>query len=159
MEKIWAPWRFEYIGSHPRGCFFCKGLKSKNPKKALLLEKNKHAIMIMNRYPYNNGHVMIAPCRHVGVYEKLQQSEIIAMHALLIRAIKALKYAMHPQGFNIGINQGASAGAGVIGHIHIHCVPRWRGDTNYMPVFADTKIVSDSLENTYIMLKQALKTI
>ncbi len=159
MKKLWAPWRFEYICSTQKGCFFCKSLKSKNPAKALLLRKDKYAFIIMNLYPYNNGHIMIAPRRHVGYYEKLKSYELDAMNKLLTQALKAMKTAMRPQGFNIGINQGAVAGAGVIDHIHIHCVPRWQGDTNYMPVLADTKIVSDSLKNTYTLLLQALNKI
>ncbi len=159
MKRIWAPWRFEYLGSAQTGCFFCQSLEAGDPAKVLLLARNRHALMIMNRYPYNSGHVMIATRRHIGHYDKLRASEIKALDDLLIRAIKALKLALKPQGFNIGINQGAVAGAGVIDHIHIHCVPRWTGDTNYMPVIGDTKVVSDSLENTYTMLIQALKKI
>jgi len=159
MKKLWAPWRFEYLGIPQKTCFFCKSLKAKVPAKVLLLEKNKHALAIMNRYPYNNGHVMIASQRHLGFYEKLKDYEIKAMNELLIRVIKALKMTMKPQGFNIGINQGAVAGAGVLDHIHIHCVPRWPGDTNYMPVIANTKVVSDSLKNTYRLLKSALKKL
>jgi ATP adenylyltransferase len=138
MEKLWAPWRIEYIRRTEKGCFFCA------------------AFTIMNRFPYNSGHLMIAPIRHLGTYEHLDSQEIVAMHRLLCRALQVMKNVFRPQGFNIGMNLGEIAGAGVVGHVHMHVVPRWQGDTNYMPVIADTKVVIESLDNTYQLFKQAL---
>jgi ATP adenylyltransferase len=159
MEKLWAPWRIEYIRNISKGCFFCRALKAKDQAKALVVEKNKSAFTIMNRFPYNSGHVMIAPMRHTGDYEHLKTQEIMDMHRLLVRAIRAMKSIFTPQGYNIGVNLGEVAGAGVVDHVHMHIVPRWQGDTNYMPVLADTKVVIESLDNTYKLFKNALKRI
>jgi ATP adenylyltransferase len=159
MERLWAPWRIEYIRSTAKGCFFCSALKAKDPVRMLVLERSDIAFTIMNRYPYNSGHLMIAPVRHTGIYEHLDNREVIEMHRLLTRAMQAMKIVFHPQGFNIGINLGEVAGAGVVGHVHMHVVPRWQGDTNYMPVLADTKVVIESLDDTYKLFHQALKKI
>jgi ATP adenylyltransferase len=159
LDKLWAPWRVEYIRNPGKGCFFCKGLKIKDYKKALILEKGEKAFTIMNRYPYNNGHLMIAPIRHVGLIEHLNDNENLEINRLLVRAIRAINYAMKPQGYNIGINQGRVAGAGVVDHIHIHLVPRWQGDTNFMPILSETKVVSEALLETYDKIIQALKHI
>lgn len=159
MEKLWAPWRIEYIRSTTKGCFFCTALKAKDPAPVLVLERSDAAFTIMNRFPYNSGHLMIAPVRHTGDYEHLDNKEIVEMHRLLNRALQAMKMIFHPQGYNIGVNLGEVAGAGVISHVHMHVVPRWQGDTNYMPVLADTKVVIDSLDNTYRLFKQALDKI
>lgn len=159
MERLWAPWRVTYIRNPGKGCFFCKGLQSKNPRKSLIIEKGKQAFTIMNRYPYNNGHLMISPIRHVGSLEQLNDNEVLDIFHLLNRAIKALKISLTPQGFNIGINQGRIAGAGVVDHMHIHLVPRWQGDTNFMPVLADTKVVSESLLHSYEKIKEGLKNL
>jgi ATP adenylyltransferase len=159
MDKLWAPWRVEYIRNPGTGCLFCRGLKAKDHKKALILEKGEKAFMIMNRYPYNNGHLMIAPIRHVGLIEYLNDDENLEINRLLVRAIKAINYSMKPQGYNIGINQGRVAGAGVVDHIHIHLVPRWQGDTNFMPILSEVKVVSEALLETYEKIKQGLKQI
>jgi ATP adenylyltransferase len=159
MEKLWAPWRVEYIRNPGTGCFFCKSLKSKDDKQVLILDRSQHAFIIMNRFPYNNGHLMVAPVRHVGLLEYLDNEEILDIHRMLTRALKALNYSMQPQGYNIGINQGCVAGAGVVDHVHIHCVPRWQGDTNFMPVLSETKVVSEALLETYEKIKQGLERL
>jgi ATP adenylyltransferase len=159
MNHLWAPWRVEYIRSSKNGCIFCKSLKSNSPEKNLIIEKQETVFSIMNKYPYNCGHLMVAPIRHVGSLEELNDSEILGINRLLVRAQKALKMIMNPQGFNIGINQGEIAGAGVIGHIHIHLVPRWQGDTNFMPVLGSTKVVVEAINKTYHNIIQALKDI
>jgi len=156
MEKLWAPWRVEYIRNPGKGCFLCTGLREKDDKKAFIVERSDLAFIIMNRYPYNNGHVMIAPIRHVGQMEMLDDDEILAVHRLISRAIKALAHTMQPQGFNLGVNQGRVAGAGVIDHVHFHLVPRWQGDSNFMPLLTDTKIISEALNKTYEKIKQGL---
>ena len=156
MERLWAPWRVEYIRNPGTGCIFCKGLKAKDHKKAFIVEKSAKAFTIMNRFPYNNGHLMIAPVRHVGLIENLDDDEILEVNRMLTRAIKAINYTMKPQGYNIGLNQGRVAGAGVVDHIHIHLVPRWQGDTNFMPILSETKVVSEALLKTYETIKQGL---
>ncbi len=159
MEKLWAPWRVEYIRNPGKGCFFCEGPKLKDPKKSLIIERRERAFTIMNRYPYNNGHLMVAPIRHVSSLEYLDDDEILEIHNLLIRATKAIGTTMGSQGFNIGINQGRVAGAGVVDHIHFHLVPRWLGDTNFMPIVTDTKVVSEALLDTYDKIKQGLERL
>jgi len=157
MKRLWAPWRVAYIRHPGKGCFFCRSIKVKDHSKTLIIEKSVKAFTIMNRYPYNNGHLMISPIRHIGSLEQLNEDEILDLNHLLTRAIKALKISMAPQGFNIGINQGSVAGAGVIDHMHIHLVPRWQGDTNFMPVLSETKVVSEALLETYGKIKNGFK--
>ena len=159
MEKLWAPWRVEYIRNPGKGCFFCAGLREKDDRKAFILERSDKAFTIMNRYPYNNGHVMIAPLRHIGQIELLDDDEILAIHRLLARVVKALDYAMQPQGFNMGVNQGRVAGAGVVDHIHYHLVPRWQGDSNFMPILSETKVISEALFKTYDKILDGLSQL
>ncbi len=159
MDRLWAPWRIEYIRNPNRGCFLCEALKQKDEKKVLIVEKNSKAFVIMNRYPYNNGHLLIAPTRHIGLIEELNEDEMIEMHRLISRAIKAMAITIHPEGFNIGINLGRVAGAGLVNHIHIHLVPRWQGDTNFMPISGETKVISEALLETYEKIKEGLKRL
>ncbi len=160
MDRLWAPWRIEYVRMEKiEECIFCKFPKERKDEENLILHRGKYAFIIMNNYPYNPGHVMVAPYRHVACLEELSSEEILEMHALSSLAIKAIKKAMKPQGFNIGINIGRVAGAGIEGHIHIHIVPRWNGDTNFMPVIADTKVIVQGIRENYRELKEAIKTI
>lgn len=160
MERLWAPWRIEYIRREGSGCFLCEVLKKKkNETETLIIEKGAKAFTIMNRYPYNNGHLMIVPIRHLSSVEYLDDEEILEIHRLLNRAIKAINWTMKPQGFNIGINQGQIAGAGVAGHIHLHLVPRWQGDTNFMPIISNIKVVSEALQETYKKIKEGLSRL
>ncbi|MGQ9533835.1 MAG: HIT family protein [bacterium] len=159
MKKLWAPWRMEYIRNPNRECFLCAALKTKQEEEAFILEKMGVGFTIMNRYPYNNGHLLIAPVRHIGSLEALNDEEIITIHRLLARAIIAMNQTIHPDGFNIGLNLGRIAGAGLVDHIHYHLVPRWQGDTNFMPVLGDTKVLSEALEQTYNRIKNGLDRI
>jgi len=160
MNHIWAPWRIKYIRSPKHnGCIFCDFPKENRDEERLILYRGKHAFVIMNNYPYNPGHVMIAPYRHVGEWEELTDEELLDIMKLSQLTIKALKRAMKPQGFNMGVNIGCVAGAGVKDHVHLHIVPRWNGDTNFMPVIADTKVIPESLEEAYEELKKALQEI
>jgi len=159
LEKIWAPWRFEYIRNPGSGCFLCAGWRSPDLQECLILEKGPNAFSIMNRYPYNNGHIMVAPARHVGRLEQLDDPEILEINRLLVRAIRALNLTLKPQGFNMGVNQGQIAGAGVADHIHFHLVPRWQGDTNFMPVLGNIKVISDALQKTYEQIRNGLEKI
>jgi len=160
MKIMWAPWRIEYIRSPKHdGCIFCDFPKENHDKERLILYRGKHCFIIMNNYPYNPGHVMIAPYRHVGRWEDLTDYELLEMMQLSQLMIKALKKTMNPQGFNMGVNLGRVAGAGIDDHVHLHIVPRWNGDTNFMPVIADTKVIPESLEEAYDELKKAIDEI
>jgi ATP adenylyltransferase len=156
MERLWAPWRMEYIGSskesRDEGCLFCEKPKEGNDEKALILARTELSFAMLNAYPYNSGHLMVAPFRHVGELEEAKDDESLDMQQLLQRCIKALKEAMQPEGFNIGMNLGVVAGAGIPDHLHWHVVPRWSGDTNFMPVIADAKVLPASLVEVYQQL-------
>lgn len=159
MKQIWAPWRSVYIGGeHKGGCIFCEKLTDSDDEKNLVLERGKNVFVIMNLYPYNNGHLMVAPNRHVGELEQLSDQEMLELFRTAARMVSALR-SFNPEGFNIGANIGRVAGAGVPGHFHLHVVPRWSGDTNFMPVIGDVKVVSESLEVTYKKLKEALSKL
>lgn len=145
MDKLWAPWRSKYIYLRTnKKCIFC----SKNiPKRSgYIIERSRHAFAMLNLYPYNNGHVMVAPYRHVKSPELLSGAELQDLMKLVNRVKVRIDKKLKPHGFNIGMNIGRVGGAGFAGHLHIHIVPRWNGDTNFMPVISDTKIVSESLE-------------
>ncbi|MBI4115809.1 MAG: HIT domain-containing protein [Candidatus Omnitrophica bacterium] len=162
MRQIWAPWRKVYIGGgHKKtsGCFLCRGRRSSRNKdvKNLLLHRSSHSFIILNRYPYTNGHLMVVPNRHVPSLEKLNNAERLDLLKLLDRSLAVLKKSVHPHGFNIGMNLGQTGGAGIPGHMHIHVVPRWKGDTNFMPVISGTKVISDSLSAVYKALSCLIK--
>lgn len=160
MNKIFAPWRIEYIKMEKiEGCIFCKLPAMNEDEKNLILYRGKQAFVIMNNYPYNPGHVMVAPYRHVAEFENLKKEEVEEIYELISLMLRAIKNAMNPHGFNIGINIGRVAGAGIEDHIHVHIVPRWNGDTNFMPVIADTKVIPQSLEDTYKELKKEIEKI
>ena len=153
MEKLWAPWRMEYIGQPCQdGCIFCLTEECEQDEQRLILHRSEHAFVIMNKYPYSNGHLMVAPYRHTVDMSSLSAEEVLDMHQLLIRCQAVLQKTFNPQGFNIGINLGRDAGAGVIDHLHQHIVPRWQGDTNFMPLFADVRVIPQHLEKTYAIL-------
>jgi ATP adenylyltransferase len=158
MERLWAPWRMEYIDSardeEEVGCLFCEKPKEGDDEKALILARSEKSFAILNKYPYNSGHLMVAPFRHVGELEGLEDDESLDLQKLLQRSIKAVKEAMKPDGFNLGMNLGRVAGAGVPDHLHWHLVPRWSGDTNFMPVIADAKVLPDSLANAEAKLRR-----
>ncbi len=157
MKILWAPWRIEYIRSPKHdGCIFCDFPKENRDRERLILYRGEHAFVIMNNYPYNPGHVMIAPYRHVGRWEDLNDVELLEIMKLSQLMIRALKVAMNPDGFNLGVNLGRVAGAGIDDHVHLHVVPRWNGDTNFMPVVDDTKVIPESLEEAYDELKKAI---
>ncbi len=160
MKVLWAPWRIEYIRSPKHdGCIFCDFPKENRDRERLILHRGKHSFVIMNNYPYNPGHVMIAPYRHVGKWEELTDEELLEIMRLSQLMIKAIKRAMNPDGFNMGVNLGRVAGAGIDDHVHLHIVPRWNGDTNFMPVVADTKVIPESLQEAYDELKKAIDEV
>ena len=143
MKELWAPWRSRYIYSRKKKkCIFCA-------PKDYILERSKHSFSMLNIYPYNNGHVMVAPVRHVNSLELLSADELKDLMDLVVKTKKVLDKKIKPHGYNIGLNLGKVAGAGFAGHIHIHVVPRWTGDTNFMPASCGTKVISESLDVMY----------
>jgi ATP adenylyltransferase len=155
MDRLWAPWRKAYIRpkKKSRGCLFCRILRSRSDAKHFVLKRSLSSFALLNLYPYNNGHVMIVPNRHVDAPELLTDREKLDWLALSEEIREALLATLRPQGFNLGMNLGCVAGAGVPKHLHWHMVPRWTGDVNFMPVLADTKIISESMDSVYRTLK------
>ena len=154
MKNLWAPWRKEFILSKKEeNCFFCEAIKDNQDRKNLVLYRGKECFCILNKYPYNNGHLMIAPKMHKDDLSKLNDSEMLELLTLSRDVKNILAKNLKPEGFNLGINFGKVAGAGVEDHIHLHIVPRWTGDTNFMPVIADTKVIPQSLDDLYLELK------
>jgi ATP adenylyltransferase len=148
MDKLWAPWRSKFIRIKKiTGCIFC--IKGKKDKAILVIKRSKYSFAILNKYPYNNGHIMIAPFRHVKDLKGLNDAELIDIIKLTKDMQVLLERKLKPHGFNIGINTGKTGGAGYKDHLHIHIVPRWKGDNNFMPVVAGTKIISQSLKELY----------
>lgn len=140
-----------------KGCILCIKPKQKQDDRNLIVLRGKEAFVIMNLFPYNNGHLMVAPYRHIGDLSKLRDSELLEMMNLARRCQKAIAATMRPDGFNLGFNLGRTAGAGIADHVHLHLVPRWNGDTNFMPVLAGAKVISEGLGQTYQKIKDALK--
>ena len=162
VKNLWAPWRMAYVGgiAESKGCFLCDALakaKAGDDDSCLVVWRSKLTFCIINRFPYNNGHLLIAPNRHVGDVAKLTEKEMTAIMRDTARAQKLLAKVMNPHGFNWGLNVGRAAGAGLVDHLHMHIVPRWQGDTNFMPVFADVKVVPQALEDLCEKLKAAGK--
>jgi ATP adenylyltransferase len=156
VDKLWAPWRSKYIYLRKRvKCIFCGVRGEKNCLKRHIIERSKHSFAMLNLYPYNNGHVMVAPYRHVKSLDLLSDVELLDLMKLVNRIKARIDRKMKPHGYNIGVNIGKIAGAGFAGHVHIHIVPRWKGDTNFIPVVGDVKIVSESLDAVYRILKAA----
>jgi ATP adenylyltransferase len=156
LDQLFAPWRMAYIDSADKqeGCIFCDFPKENRDRDRLILARGERVFVIMNAFPYNPGHLMVAPYRHEGEYNLLEEPEFLEMHRYGQRCVKILKKAMSPQGFNMGINIGKIAGAGFAGHVHLHIVPRWNGDTNFMPVVGETKVLPEALHETWEKLKK-----
>ncbi|WP_286933277.1 MULTISPECIES: HIT family protein [Aminobacterium] len=159
MESIFAPWRMAYISSSTEEkeehCIFCDFPKEDRDEDRLILFRGEKCFVMCNAFPYNPGHLMVAPYRHTALYENLLDEELLEMHRLAGHCLKVLKKVMAPQGFNLGVNLGRVGGAGFDGHLHLHIVPRWNGDTNFMPVLAETRVIPESLEQTYCKIKDA----
>lgn len=159
MKTLWAPWRIEYItGEKGEGCIFCDKPKEDNDKKNLILYKGKTGFIIMNRYPYSNGHLMAVPYRHTNNMSELKENERLELINLTTKCIEILDI-MNPDGCNIGMNLGTAGGAGIDDHLHFHIVPRWSGDTNFMPLIGDVKVMPEYLEDTYKTLNEKIKNI
>lgn len=150
MNRIWAPWRIKYLHQEKiKSCVFCKIFREKNDAKNRIILRTQYCFAVLNTFPYNNGHTMIVANRHVKSLENLNDAELLEMNKTVIKTSRILKDILAPEGFNIGINIGKFAGAGIDKHIHIHLVPRWAGDTNFMPIISGTKIISQSLDELY----------
>jgi ATP adenylyltransferase len=156
MERLWAPWRLEYIRSadEQQGCVFCRAAAA-GDEDGLVVHRGKHALVVLNKYPYASGHLMVAPYRHEAEFGELTTDEALEIHRLAAAGLGALAETMRPQGFNVGWNLGRIAGAGIVDHVHLHVVPRWAGDTNFMPVLADVKVMPEALEDTRRKLAEA----
>jgi len=162
MERLWAPWRMAYIAPktpQPQECIFCTQPAENRDEEHHILYRGERCFIMLNLYPYNNGHLMIAPYQHIGTIEKLPVETLTELMAQAQLALKALRFAMQPDGYNMGINEGKVAGAGFADHTHLHVVPRWNGDTNFMPVVADVKVMPELLDGVYQKLKEAIAAV
>ena|SRR5436305_772112 len=162
MDHLWAPWRLSYVAApkqKPAGeddCFLCRGLAGTDDRANLVALRTGLSVVVLNRFPYNNGHLLVAPTAHKPRPDDLTPAEILDLQDTIGRMIRLLEKRMSPEGFNVGLNLGRAAGAGLPGHLHWHIVPRWNGDTNFMPVLADTRVIAQSLDALYDLLKQEL---
>ncbi len=156
MENLWAPWRRQYIEEGPpRGCIFCDKAAAGNDAASHIVARSETCFSMLNRFPYNGGHLMVAPFRHVSGLDGLGPRELAGLIMLVRDSIALLSERLRPDGYNVGINLGSAAGAGVVGHLHVHVVPRWNGDTNFMPVVAGAKVVPQALDEMYRLLTGA----
>ena len=154
MEHLWSPWRMAYLrneadASEPAGCIFCDLPAQNDDAKTLIVQRGRLAYVILNRYPYNNGHLLVVPFEHVASLENLGPDTLGEMMALVNECLAALRAMYGAEDFNVGANIGAAAGAGIVGHVHLHVVPRWPGDTNFMTSLAATRVIPEDLQETY----------
>ena len=153
-EVLFAPWRYEYlVAEKSNGCIFCRAAASDDEEESLVVYRGRRVFVLLNRYPYTNGHLMVAPYEHTGDLARLDVASANELMQVTQRAVDVLEGAYHPDAFNVGLNLGKAAGAGVPDHLHVHVVPRWTGDTNFMPVVGETKVLPESLEQTYDRLE------
>lgn len=158
MRNLYAPWRMEYIGGTPEpGCLFCRAWNSPTEKDRanLVVRREQDALAMMNKFPYNNGHLMVAPRAHRGSLTGLDDEQLLAVMRLVRRCLTVLESIMSPEGFNVGMNIGHVAGAGIPDHVHVHVVPRWNGDTNFLPVLGEIKVINEHLDRTWEKLTEA----
>jgi len=160
MEQLWAPWRLAYVAAPKKptaadACFICQGLGEADDRRNLIALRTPASVVVLNRFPYNNGHLLVAPRAHKGTLGQLDSAELLETMETLRRMVGILDELLRPDGYNIGLNQGAAAGAGLPGHLHWHIVPRWHGDTNFMPLLTDVKVIVQSLDAFYDYLTAA----
>jgi ATP adenylyltransferase len=154
-ERLWAPWRLDYIkGPKPDECIFCAKPRLGDDDAAHIVARGERCYVMLNAYPYNNGHVMVSPYRHVSSIEELDDEHLLELIGFVQRSLGAIREAYGPEGFNIGVNQGKVAGAGFDDHVHVHVVPRWAADTNFMPVIGSTRVLPESLDASYATLSK-----
>ena len=158
MERLWAPWRMQYIGGEPKpGCLFCRVIENPDDEDArLVVWRPRGAIVMLNRFPYNSGHAMVAPTAHRSTLEQLDDAQTTDLMRAVRRTLEVQRETLKPEGFNVGVNIGRAAGAGIPDHVHFHLVPRWNGDTNFMPVLAEVKVIGEHLEATLAKLREGL---
>src|SRR2546430_660593 len=162
MDQLWAPWRLSYVAtakppSAAEGCFICQGLGEQDDRRSLIALRTPRSVVVLNRFPYNNGHLLVAPLAHKGRLEELDSEDLLEIMEALRHMVRILDRLMCPDGYNIGLNLGRAAGAGLPGHLHWHIVPRWHGDTNFMPILADVKVIVQSLDTLYDLLVERLR--
>jgi ATP adenylyltransferase len=155
-QRLWAPWRMAYVQAEKKagGCIFCLPPEPAGDGQRHVLHRGRHCHVMLNAFPYNSGHLMVSPHRHVPTIEALQDDELLELMQLAQRALAALRDAYAPDGFNLGINEGEVAGAGFAGHVHLHVVPRWAADSNFMAVTGDTRVLPQALEDSYVQLRE-----
>jgi ATP adenylyltransferase len=154
MKRIFAPWRMKYIESHGKGCVFCNVQKETDGTGNLVIARGERAFVIVNRFPYTSGHIMVVANTHQPSLEDLDEATRAEMMELVTQCIRVLRKVYRPQGFNVGANIGEVAGAGVAGHVHLHIVPRWGGDANFMSTVAETRVLPESLEETWRRVRE-----
>ena len=162
MDQLWAPWRLAYVANpkppaEQEPCFICKGLAEEDDRANLIAWRGPRTAVVLNRFPYNNGHLLVAPLAHKGQPDELDDAETLEVQRTIQRMLAALTALMKPDGYNLGVNLGRVAGAGLPGHLHWHIVPRWHGDTNFMPVLNDVRVIVQSLDSLYGMLTEYLR--
>ena len=162
MDALWAPWRLSYVSSARRPgpgdpCFICQGLTEDDDRRNLVVLRTPRSVVVLNRFPYNNGHLLVAPSAHKGQLHDLDADELLDTMESIRQMMRILDSLIHPAAYNIGLNHGEAAGAGLPGHLHWHVVPRWHGDTNFMPVVADAKVIVQSLDTLYDLLTARLR--
>jgi ATP adenylyltransferase len=159
-EHLWAPWRLEYIkGAETGECIFCTKPALGDDHEALIPHRGERCFVILNAFPYNNGHLMVAPYDHGGDLEQIEEETLLELMKLTQASMRALASAYRPDGYNVGLNQGRIAGAGMADHIHFHVVPRWSGDTNFMPVLSNTRVLPQSLDDSYHAIRGAFRAL
>jgi len=158
---LWAPWRITYVEKATRitECIFCSAIQNLNDEENYVVFRSKYSIAMLNLYPYNTAHTMVAPKRHVPILELLDDEELLDLFKTVNIVTKSIRDEYKPNGFNIGVNIGRAAGAGIESHVHIHIVPRWIGDVNFMPIIGDTKVIPESLQRTYKRIKSAIQRV
>jgi ATP adenylyltransferase len=163
LSRIWAPWRAQYVrdassdAQPDSGCFLCRAFADANDRRNLIVLRQAHSFVVLNRYPYNNGHLLVAPRMHRGTLAELSGADLLEPIETIQKMIALLDRMFQPQGYNVGLNLGKSAGAGLPGHLHWHIVPRWDGDTNFMPILADAKVLIESLEELFDRISEELR--
>ncbi len=162
MDQLWAPWRLSYVAAAkkpeatPEPCFVCQGLAERDDRRNLIALRTPWSVVVLNRFPYNNGHLLVAPQAHKSSLAQLTPEETLDLMGTVSRMVETLGDLLRPEGYNVGLNLGKAAGAGLPGHLHWHVVPRWNGDTNFMPVLADTKVIAQSLDALHELLAARL---
>jgi ATP adenylyltransferase len=158
-QRLWAPWRLEYIkGPKPDECIFCAAAAAGDDAAKYIVKRGEHCFAMLNAFPYNNGHMMVSPYSHVPSIEELDEPALLELMTMTRASLAALRAAYGPEGFNLGINQGKVAGAGFDDHVHLHVVPRWGADTNFMPVIGDARVLPQSLEDSYRDITNAFRS-